>query len=190
MRAAIVLILAASGCVTTQQFVFRPTETSNLTAEDRAVARYVVPRVLPRGELFVTSEGIESNTVVGKNVPCLHVGITVFNVAGEAPWAIDIRDQMITLPGGPQVRASNVKTTAPGAPILAIGPGERVAMDLFFVLPEQQQTPSQVSAFDFIWQVTTDRKHAAGNIPFGRFEASPTAGPGPALATATHARPF
>ncbi|HXI55192.1 MAG TPA: hypothetical protein VNO55_03990, partial [Polyangia bacterium] len=53
-----ILILVASGCVTSQPFVFRPTETPNVTRDDRSVARYSVPRALPRGELFVTSQGI------------------------------------------------------------------------------------------------------------------------------------
>jgi hypothetical protein len=191
MRAGLipVLVLTASGagCVTPQAFVYRPTEAPNITMDNRAVARYVVPRSLPRGEIFVMSEGVAA---AGESDPELHVRVTVFNVAGEAPWAIDIRDQIVTLPAGPQLHPSRVKTAAQGAPILTISPGQRIAMDLYFNLPEQARTADAFANFDFIWQISTDRKHAAGSVPFGRFLSggaprtdTPMPGASPALAT-------
>lgn len=185
MRAFVLALIVVSGCATTQPFVFRPTEAPNLTAENRAEARYVVPRRLPRGEIFVTSEGVVAGRQ-GQTGPALHVRATLFNVAGETPWAVDIREQIVTLPGGVQVHASDVATAAPGAPILAIAPGERIAMDLYFPLPESQQSAAQIPGFDFIWQVTTDRKRAAGTVPFGRFDPpiDPAAGRA-TIATAT-----
>lgn len=171
MRTALLLSIVLAGCVTTQPFVFRPTETPNLTPDDAATARYVVPRALPRGEMFVTSEGVIAGTDGAQAGPALHVRATVFNVAGQTPWAMDIREQIVTLPGGVQIHPGSVKTTAAGAPILAIAPGERIAIDLYFPLPDSQQSASVIPAFNFIWQVTTDRKRAAGTVPFGRFAA-------------------
>ncbi|HVR60599.1 MAG TPA: hypothetical protein VMU50_01805 [Polyangia bacterium] len=169
MRPFVLALIVVSGCATTQPFVFRPTETANLTSEDRAVARYVVPRTLPRGEIFVTSEGVVASRD-GHAGPALHVRALLYNVAGEAPWAVDVREQLVTLPGGVQLHADDVKTVAAGAPILAIAPGERIAMDLYFPLPESQGSAAEIPTFDFIWQVTTDRKRAAGSVPFGRVD--------------------
>jgi hypothetical protein len=193
MRAGLISVLVLSawgvGCATPQAFVFRPTEIPNVTRDNQAVARYVVPRALPRGEIFVMSEGVAS---AGENAPELHVRVTLYNVAGEAPWAIDTRDQIVTLPAGPQLHPSRVKTAAQGAPILTISTGERIAMDLYFNLPEQARTADTFANFDFIWQVTTDRKVAAGSVPFGRFLSSgaartdtPMPGASPAIATST-----
>ncbi|HEY2901013.1 MAG TPA: hypothetical protein VGL59_10585 [Polyangia bacterium] len=190
MRAAGLLLLVLSGCATSQPFVFRPTETANLTPDNSAVARYVVPRVLPRGELFATSEGVVPASANGKEGPALMVRITVFNVAGKGPWAIDIRDQLVTLPGGIQIHASDVKTTAQGAPILAITPGERITMDLYFALPENQQTPGEIAGFNFIWQVSTDRQRAAGMVPFARFDSTAPAGSTATVTTVASATPF
>ena len=182
MRISVLALIVVSGCATTQSFVFRPTETPNLTSDNQAVARYVVPRVLPRGEIFVTSEGVvKADTREG--LPSLHVRATLFNVAGETAWAVDVRDQLVTLPGGVQIHASRVETAAPGAPILAIAPGERIAMDLYFTLPDAQQSAERIPAFDFIWQVTTDRKRAAGAVPFGRFDGEPASGGRATVAT-------
>ncbi|SRR5258708_6420952 len=186
MRTALLVLIVASGCVTTQPYVFRPTEAPNLTSENRAVARYVVPRALPRGEIFVTSDGVVDKNEAGQPGPVLHVRATLFNVAGEAPWAVDIRDQLVSLPGGAQLHASGVKTTVGGAPILTIAPGERVAMDLYFTLPDSQQSADRIPTFDFIWQVATDRKHAAGTVPFGRFDVDP---PGAVRATVATTAP-
>jgi len=66
MRTALLVLIVASGCVTTQPYVFRPTEAPNLTSENRAVARYVVPRALPRGEIFVTSDGVVDKNEAGQ----------------------------------------------------------------------------------------------------------------------------
>jgi hypothetical protein len=185
-----ILILVVSGCATSEPFVFRPTETPNVTRDDRTVARYSVPRALPRGELFVTSQGIAAVSSSSKDSPELHVRITVFNVAGEGPWAVDIRDQIVTLPGGTQVHANHVNTAAAGAPILTILPGERIAMDLYFELPEHARSSDSIAAFDFIWQVSTDRKRAAGTVPFGRFLADDPNAPTRATTTVASAAPF
>ena len=183
MRTSVLALIVLSGCAASQPFVFRPTETPNLTSEDRAIARYVVPRTLPRGEIFVTSDGVVPSRD-GQSGPSLHVRATLFNVAGETPWAVDIREQIVTLPGGVQIHAHDVKTVAPGAPILAIAPGERIAMDLYFPLPDSRPSASEIPTFDFIWQVTTDRKRAAGSVPFGRYDVDPT-GARATVATAT-----
>lgn len=186
MRASVLaLLVAVSGCALSQPYVFRPTETPNVTSENQSVARYVVPRALPRGEIFVASDGVIAASDEHDG-PMLHVRATLFNVAGETPWAVDIREQIVTLPGGVQVHASRVKTAASGAPILAIAPGERIAMDLYFPLPESQQSALRIPTFDFIWQVTTDRKRAAGTVPFGRFDpALNPSGGRTTIATAT-----
>jgi hypothetical protein len=185
MRIAVAALIVVSGCASTQSFVFRPTETPNLTSDNRAVARYVVPRVLPRGEIFVTSDGVVEKGGEKDPTPTLHVRATLFNVAGESAWALDIREQLVTLPGGVQIPASRVETTVPGAPILAVAPGERVPMDLYFPLPESLQSATRIPAFDFIWQVTTDRKRAAGAVPFGRFDAEEASSGRATVATST-----
>lgn len=163
--------LLVAACAET--YVYRPTENVSATVEGRAAARYDVPPEQPRGEVRVASFGVATFENGDGEVRVLHVRMVVENNSG-APWTVDTRQQIASIPGAGDSRPAWASTSGAGRlPVIQVPAGGKRTLDLFYPLPEDMQKESRIPEFDFVWRVQTDTRLIAERTPFDRLRVEP-----------------
>lgn len=165
--------LAVAACTPTYAFVPATNPTTSLYGYP--AASYPIPPQAPRGDLRVASYGIEPLSPAGapdETVGSLHIRVFVSNTSDQT-WTIDTREQRATLEGK-EASAPAFATADPGAsgpPVVTIAPRTSRFVDLFFLLPSDEQTASTLPAFQFTATVQTDAGPVSETTPFRRIEA-------------------
>jgi hypothetical protein len=168
----VVLVSCAEGT-----YAFEPAVRRGALLAGRPAAYYPVPPAAPRGDVRVASLGTTKVRLQGGlEVPVVQVRLVVANNS-NSEWVVATRDQLAAIAGEPLRAAAFVNTDSDRAPLVAIPPGERRTLDLFFALPKGMTKPKDIPYFDVIWRLRTGQEEVAERTPFERFEIEPAAAP-------------
>jgi hypothetical protein len=167
--------LAMAACGPT--YVYQPAANATATMKGRVAADYKIPSTAPQGDVRLASFGMSK--ITPSNNPdqrekAVHVRMIV-NDNGQAPWTLDTRQQVIVLPDGQQVAPALVTTREglSGLPSVTVPAGGKRIIDLFYPLPANMQSASQVPEFDVVWHVDTPQQQVTERTPFERLRVDP-----------------
>jgi hypothetical protein len=170
--------LLVVGACALNHYAYAPVTTTNAELEGLPAAVLAIPPESPRGELRLTSLGL------GRTAPpsdahvrafrALYIRLFVSNWSGDT-WTIDESAQRIELEDhGPSITASATTPTRLRPPVVEIGAGKSVSVDLTFAFPVDA---SEVPRFDVIWTVNVGSSVVSGRTPFRRrTESGPASG--------------
>jgi hypothetical protein len=167
---------ALVGCE--HQYVYQPVVSTSAAVAGRPASYYTIPPEAPRGDVRIATFGFVDihprNADEGAVIRGLHVRMIVANNS-NAPWTVDTRDQMLSLPGRGESRPAFVTVDAGASPPTVVVPsGEKRTVDLFYPLPPDLQKAEKVPAFDTVWRVDTGVRVVVERTPFERLEVEPS----------------
>lgn len=168
-------LLLLSGCASKpkpEDVTFQPTENQNVTSEKESEASYLIPvPTAAEGKVNVSYKGIEDARTKQSEakVPSLHLQLQISSKSekGLAPWAFDVRNQQLSL----RNQESSFTPTwahSPGQtfPVLQVAPGETKTVDLYYALPEDKRSATEIPGFTLNWQVQTSSRLVAEATSF------------------------
>jgi hypothetical protein len=169
--------LAMASC--SPDYVYRPAENATATITGRAAADYQVPPNTPEGDVRLAYFGTSKIAVSeARRQKAVRVRMIVTD-NGQTPWTMDTRQQALAFPNGLQLAPTHVITDEGqgGLPSVIIpARGERV-IDLYYRLPANMQSASQVPAFTLVWHVDTPEQQVTERTRFARMRVDPAAIP-------------
>lgn len=142
MRIDLTTALAAlllAGCAA-EATVYRPLTPNLVQVDGKEAATYPVPPAAPKGEVCVVSFGGEKLSGPGDEVLYLHLRLWAHNDGDEETWTADAGEQILEYLGRGSVRAAFARGEN-GQPRIAVRPGTRAALDLYFLLPPDADPP-------------------------------------------------
>jgi hypothetical protein len=165
--------LAMASC--SPDYVYRPAENATATITGRLAADYQVPPNAPQGDVRLAYFGT-SKISMGKarRLKAVRMRMIVTDNS-QTPWTMDTRQQTIAFPDGLQLAPAHVITDEGqgGLPSVTVpARGERV-IDLFYRLPANRQSASQVPAFTVLWRVDTPQEQVTERTRFARMRIEP-----------------
>jgi hypothetical protein len=158
-------------------YVYQPTALVSASVEGLPASRYEVPPESPRGEAMVASFGVTHMDRLGGDAEFVHARLVVANNNDEQPWTIDPGQQLLALPGHTPIAPGFVNAGVQVQPQVSIPPGQKVAVDLFYPLPEDVPKASALPGFDLLWQVQTPKRAVAERTSFERLRLAPPPDP-------------
>jgi hypothetical protein len=175
VAAALALVIAA--CPPTR-YAYAPVTTTSAELVGHPAADHPFPPESPHGRVQVATFGIVQ---LAPDAPrFFHVRMSAQN-EGSAPWVVDKKDQLLDIGVGDtgarkeRVRAATDADRSPAQTTIA--PGKTAAVDLFFPLPANASSATEIPALELVWTVREGTRPIVMATPFERFLAS-----GPALA--------
>jgi hypothetical protein len=169
--------LAMASC--SPDYVYRPAENATATITGRVAADYQVPPNAPQGDVRLAYFGTSKISVSeARRQKAVRVRMIVTDNS-QTPWTMDTRQQAIAFPDGLQLAPAHVITDEGqgGLPSVTVpARGERV-IDLFYRLPANMQSASQVPAFTVVWHVDTPQQQVTERTRFARMRVEPTTVP-------------
>jgi len=164
--ASMLSCLLATGCLEPPSYFYAP-EAANLTHAGVPTQTASIPATSPHGTVEVSSLGV---TAGQHGEPGLHVRMAVDNEGDDTPWTVDIREQLVEIPGvgrsAPQFANAGVQTL----PSVTVPRRERRVLDLYYPLPAGVHDADDLSAFDFLWKVATPTGDETGRTHINRIE--------------------
>ena len=168
MRKVMILALLALGaCVETPNYYYAPEAAGVVRA---GVPTHVesIPQESPRGTLEVSTLGLTKGQ---RGEPALHVRLALANDGDDQPWSVDIREQLVDIPGvgrsAPQFANAGVQSL----PTITVPRRERRVLDLYYPVPPGVREAAELPGFDVLWQVTTPARAVSGRTHVDRLEA-------------------
>ncbi|MCU1279902.1 MAG: uncharacterized protein JWM53_3448 [bacterium] len=168
--------LAMAACA--PKYVYQPEANATATMKGRVAADYQIPSTTaPQGDVRLASFGmskIASSKMPDQSQKAVHVRMIV-NDNSQAAWTLDTRQQVIVFPGGQQVAPGLVTTRegTAGLPSVTVPAGGKRIVDLFYPLPANLQSASQIPEFDVVWHVNTPEQQVTERTPFDRLRVDP-----------------
>ncbi len=187
LAAAAVAGLASTGC-SESLYGYVPTTHAGAPVDGQPAADYPLPPAAPRGDVKIASYGItdvhpkdNGNVALG----AVHLHAEVSN-SSDRVWTFDTREQMLVLAnhGAGAPAFASADRTGDQPPLVAIQPGHRRSVDLFYILPRDLQDSDEVPTFSCAWKVNTGDAILADSTSFQRVEIDPDAYPAGYVATA------
>jgi hypothetical protein len=172
----IVCSLVMASC--TPSYVYRPTANATATMKGRVAADYPIPPTAPQGDVRLASFGISKISPSGatqenanQSRRAIHVRMSVTDNS-QTPWTMDTRQQLVALPDGHQLAPAYVSTHEgqAGLPSVTVPAGGKRIVDLFYPLPPDMQSASQMPEFDVVWHVDTPQQQVTERTPFDRLQ--------------------
>lgn len=172
---AFALALGLGACAD-ERYIYQPTTLTNAVVNGRAASLYEIPPEAPRGDVRVATFGMADISPEGSSaeLQALHVRMVVANNDASV-WTVDTREQRVELARDGVSAPAFAKSSSGAAPIVAIAPGRKESVDLFFPLPPHLQEASELPSFDVIWAVHTPARVVAERTPFERVAVEPPA---------------
>lgn len=176
---AVLSVLVLAGCA--HQYEYQPTEHATGSIGGHLAADYQIPPTAPQGDVRLASFGLgELAPAKGSSgsTPALHLRMVVSNNSAQ-PWTVDTREQKLDIEGAGQSSAAFTATSEGngGLPVVTVAPGSKRVIDLLFPLPPNQQSASNIPAFDAIWNVHAGTQDVIERTPFDRLQIEPAYGP-------------
>lgn len=156
-------------------YAYVPAVNTSATVAGRPASYYAIPPEAPRGDLRVATFGFADVSPASDSsvrLRAIHIRMIVANNA-QQPWAVDTREQRLSLPGSGESRPAYATSDAGTPPLVAIPPGQARTLDLFYPLPARYQDAEHLPAFDVISSVRTNVGPIAERTPFERLEIEP-----------------
>jgi hypothetical protein len=173
--AALALVIAA--CPPTR-YAYAPVTTTSAEIVGHPAAEQAFPPGSPHGSVRVATFGIVQ---LASGAPrFFHVRMSAEN-HGQDAWVVDKADQLLDIGVGDtgarkvRVRAATDVDRSPAQ--VTIAPGKTAAIDLFFPLPADASSATEIPDLELVWTVREGARPIVMATPFERFLAS-----GPALA--------
>jgi hypothetical protein len=168
--------LAIASC--SPDYIYRPAENATATIAGHLAADYQIPPKAPQGDVRLAYFGVTKIAVNGapnQKQKAVHMRMIVTD-ASQAPWTVDTRQQAMAFPDGEQLAPAHVTTSSGqgGLPSVVVpARGERV-IDLFYRLPGNARSASQVPAFTVVWHVDTPEQRVTEQTRFDRKRVEPS----------------
>jgi hypothetical protein len=160
------LLVAGASCVDAPIYYYAP-EAANAIRAGMATHVERIPHELPQGTIEISTMGITTDQRGGK---ALHVRASLDNQGDQTPWTLDIREQLVEVPGvgrsQPQFANAGVQTL----PTIDVPRRERRVIDLYYPVPPNVHDADDLVGFDFLWQVTTPKRVVSGRTRIDRRE--------------------
>jgi hypothetical protein len=177
-RLVTALFLFAASLTGCSQYTYQPAENATATVRGRSAADYQIPPQAPQGDVRLASFGF--SRVAPPNAPpdqterVLHLRMIVSN-NGAQPWHLDTRQQLLDVSGvgrfSPAFASS--RQGVAGFPSVAVAPGSRRTIDLFYRLPAGMNHARDIAQFDVIWRVDVPGQVVVERTPFDRLQVVP-----------------
>jgi hypothetical protein len=175
MLRAVLLIstLIAAGCVDSPSYYFAP-EAVNATRGGMATHVEKIPQEEPQGAVEIATMGIVAGE---RGDRALHVRMALDNHGDEDAWRVDVREQLVEVPGVGRSQPQFANAGFQAMPELEIPRRERRVIDLYYPVPPGVKDADDLVGFDFLWQVDTSKREVSGRTRIDRreiIEPSPT----------------
>jgi len=167
----IVGIASLAACAIAPEYYYAPTPTT-VTRSGVPIQSFAVPPDGGQGYVDVSTYGIVQTP---RGDRTLHVRMEVSNAGDTSPWTVDIRDQLVDIPGVGQSRPLSANAGLQTLPAVTIGRGQQSTIDLYYPLPPSVRDAEDLPGFDFAWQVTTSSRPVTGRAHIGRVEVEDAA---------------
>jgi hypothetical protein len=114
-------------------------------------------------------------------VPVLLLKMIISNQESDATWTVDPQSQFISYPNyDGKIAPVYAQSDMAMSPTLVINRGEMRTLNLYFRLPENRKSESEIPEFDFRWQVRAGDRPVEVTTSFDRITIEPYAvGPWP-----------
>jgi hypothetical protein len=160
-----------------QSYVYQPAEHATATIGGNVAASYAIPVASPEGDVRLATFGftdLEAQNAPDQKLRSVVLRMVVSN-NGPSAWTVNAREQYIDIvgPGKTQPLFVSTQEGEKGMPTIAIPPGEKRSIDLFFPLPPQMQSASKIPEFDALWTVRTGQGVVSERTPFDRLRIEP-----------------
>jgi hypothetical protein len=150
----------------------------NARTDGYDTARYPVPPESPRGDVYVTSFGVNQMEISpGVQEPMLHTRLAVSNNNGGATWTVDSREQLVDLGPEGRSRPAFVNTDVQGSPLIPIPSGAKRVIDFYYALPVGLRDAEGIPRFDFVWTLLIPGRPVVQRTPFDRVRVDSEVGP-------------
>jgi hypothetical protein len=176
-RPLFVLASALMFAACAPQYVYQPAADATATIQGHKAADYQIPPTAPQGDVRLASFGMAPVSL--RSAPdvkqrALHVRMIVAD-NGLTPWTLDARQQFVALQDGRKLAPSYVTTREgqAGLPTVTIPAGGKQVIDMFYTLPPDKQSATQVPEFDVLWRIDTPQQQVAERTPFDRLRVEP-----------------
>jgi hypothetical protein len=126
-----------------------------------------IPQESPRGTLDVSTLGLTKGP---RGESALHVRMTLDNEGDDQPWTVDIRDQLVDIPGVGRSAPLSANAGVQNLPTITVPRRERRVVDLYYPAPPSVREPEQLVGFDFLWDVKTPTRDVSGRTRIDRRE--------------------
>ncbi len=160
---------AAGGCAGFDEYVYAP-EPASARVDGYPATRVDIPPERPQGEVQLTSFGVTGLRAGDRDLPALHVRMTVDNQGDARGWVIDTREQLIEIPDEGRGRAMFVNSDVARTPIVTAGLRERRTLDLYFPVPAGVRDADDLASFELLWKVHTGQRPIEQRTGFQRIE--------------------
>lgn len=165
-RLGLATSLLIASCADTPSYYYAP-ESADVTREGLATHVEQVPPETPQGTIEISTQGF---THGNRADPALHVRMTVANEGDATPWTVDVRDQVIEIPGVGQSAPQFANAGTQSLPTITVGRRDRRVVDLYYPVPPNVRTIDDLTGFDFLWQVNTAQRPVSGRTKIDRKE--------------------
>jgi hypothetical protein len=180
-RLAALAIVLCSACA--PSYAYAPITSTPEKLDGQSAADYPIPQDKPTGNVRVASFGFVDLGAHGAPqdeahfLHALHLRMVISNNSPKV-WTLDTRQQRLDLTGRGKSGAAFASADAgTPPPMVSIEPGGHRAVDLFYPLPPDQQSPTKLPEFDAVFSVTTDTGLVEGVASFNRIVVRPVASP-------------
>jgi uncharacterized membrane protein YgcG len=153
-------------------YVYSP-QTANATVAGLPAVRTAIPQERPQGSVEATAYGPTKLQRGEAKIPALHVRIAVSNDGDDIPWHLDIRKQIVVIPGMGRTAPMYARADIQTSPDVTIGRHERRVIDLYYPLSPELRKASHLPRFDLQWQVATAERVVDSSNVFDRLDIEP-----------------
>jgi hypothetical protein len=170
--------LALAGC--DREYVYLPTVATTSAIEGGPSSSNVVSPATLQGDVQLTSFGfadIQPGGLDEARERALHVRMMVANDSDKT-WFVDASDQLIALPEHSASRPALATSDRGAAPTVAVPPGGKRTIDLFYALPQDMKDAKEIPAFDTVWTVQAGPRVVTERTAFQRLEVQSRDAPG------------
>ena len=176
-KQVMVLVCSFAMAACAPNYIYRPAANATATIKGRVAADYPIPPAAPEGDVQLASFGmstISASATPNQKQMAIHVRMIVADNS-QTTWTLDTRQQVVALSDGQQLAPAYVTTQEgqAGPPSVTVAAGGKRIIDLFYPLPPNMQSASQVPEFDVVWHVATSQQQVTERTPFDRLRVEP-----------------
>lgn len=165
-------IASLSACAIAPEYYYAPEPTTTVTRAGVPIQSFAVPPESALGYTDVSTFGIVQTP---RGDRTLHVRMEVSNTSAPNPWTVDVRDQLVDIPGVGQSHPLSVNAGLQTLPIVTVARGQQATIDLYYPLPSSIHDAEDLAGFDFAWRVITSSRPVTGRAHISRIEVEDAA---------------
>jgi len=169
---AILLFSLIFGACVSRRYLYLPASmvSEHVEGVTKGKAFYNIPPKTPTGTLRLASEGIIKLKNIDTAIvfPALNIKMIFSNEKNETAWIINPHEQLVIFPNTRGKAPIFFHSTYPSGTQLTVSKGEMKVLDLYYTLPDDEQSAQEIPNFDFRWQVNVDKTTVQETTAFDR----------------------